>query len=74
MPTPAKAPHLISNEILLSLATGPLLLGLLAGKTVINLVKTVSEASEEILRGDRLPVLDPTVEAQPTAQSDASSL
>jgi hypothetical protein len=74
MPTPAKAPHSISNEILLSLATAPLLLGLLAGKTVINLVKTISEASEEILRGDRLPVLDPPVETQPATQPDGSSL
>ncbi|MBD2092866.1 hypothetical protein H6F67_23740 [Microcoleus sp. FACHB-1515] len=48
----------IPNEILLSLATAPLLIGLLAGKTIANLVKSASEASEEILRGDRLPFLD----------------
>ncbi|NEQ24322.1 MAG: hypothetical protein F6K28_35415 [Microcoleus sp. SIO2G3] len=56
MPTPANRP--VSNEILLSLATAPLLLGLLAGKTIANLVKSASEASEEILRGDRLPFLE----------------
>jgi len=53
----------ISNEILLSLATAPLLFGLLAGKTIANLVQSASEASEEILRGDRLPFLDVPVDS-----------
>lgn len=56
MPNPTQRP--IPNEILLSLAAAPLLLGLLAGKTIANLVKSASEASEEVLRGDRLPFLD----------------
>lgn len=58
MPTPAKASRFVSNEILLSLATAPLLLGLLASKAAADLLKTVSESSEELLRGDRLPFLD----------------
>lgn len=59
MPT---TPRPVSSDILLSLATAPLLIGLLAGKTIANFVKSASEASEEILRGDRLPFLDAPVD------------
>lgn len=61
MPTTPRSisPRPIPNDILLSLATAPLLIGLLAGKTIATLLKSASEASEEILRGDRLPFLDP---------------
>jgi hypothetical protein len=47
----------ISSEILISLATPPLLLVLLGAKAMSNLLQELGQASEEVFRGDRLPVL-----------------
>lgn len=44
-------------EIIISLATGPLLLGVLCGKASLKFLQALGEASEEVFRGDRLPVL-----------------
>jgi hypothetical protein len=46
------------TQILLSLTTAPLLLGLLGAKALVELMKTIGQASEEVFRGDRLPVLN----------------
>jgi hypothetical protein len=52
-------------EIVVSLATGPLLLGVLCGKASLKFLQALGEASEELFRGDRLPVLQfPKVESQ----------
>ncbi|MFB2837021.1 hypothetical protein [Floridanema evergladense] len=52
-------------EIIVSLATGPLLLGVLCGKASLKFLQAIGEASEEVFRGDRLPVLQfPKVESQ----------
>lgn len=52
-------------EIIVSLATGPLLLGVLCGKASLKFLQTLGEASEEVFRGDRLPVLQfPKVESE----------
>ncbi|MBE9225274.1 hypothetical protein IQ264_07490 [Phormidium sp. LEGE 05292] len=52
-------------EIIVSLATGPLLLGVLCGKASLKFLQAVGEASEEVFRGDRLPVLQfPKVESE----------
>lgn len=48
----------IPTEIVLSLATGPLLLGILASKAALELLQGIGAASEEVFRGDRLPILD----------------
>lgn len=48
---------IISNEILLSLATAPLLAGVLCGKAILEFWQGVGEASEEAFRGDRLPII-----------------
>ncbi|OLP16144.1 hypothetical protein BST81_22335 [Leptolyngbya sp. 'hensonii'] len=48
----------IPPQLLLSLTTAPLLLGLVAGRFVMEWVREVGQLSEEIFRGDRLPVLD----------------
>jgi hypothetical protein len=48
----------ISSELLLGLATAPLLVGLLASKALADLMQDLGLASEEVFRGDRLPVLD----------------
>lgn len=47
----------IPPEVLVSLASGPLLLALLGGKAVTQLLAEISQQSEELFRGDRLPLL-----------------
>lgn len=65
-------PFDISPEILLSLATGPLLLGILGGRALMEVVQEVSQLSEEIFRGDRLPTLnDPLPTATETTKSES---
>ena len=51
------SPPQISSEILLSLATTPLVLGILASRGAGELMSGLGESSEEIFRGDRLPML-----------------
>lgn len=48
----------ISPEILLSLATAPMLVALVGGHVVAKAVQELGLLSEEIFRGDRLPVLN----------------
>jgi hypothetical protein len=52
----------IPTQILLSLTTAPVLLGLLGGKAIASVLQTLGQASEEIFRGDRLPVIGSAVE------------
>lgn len=47
----------VSISILLSAAVGPLLLGIWASKNLAQMLQEAGEASEELFRGDRLPVL-----------------
>jgi len=57
------------HELLLSAATVPLLAGLVAGRMVNELMMGLSQASEEVFRGDRLPILrftPPTYPQDPT--------
>lgn len=54
----------IPVQILLQLSTGPVLLAMLAGKTFSETLQVVGEASEELFRGDRLPVLKFPVEKE----------
>ena len=44
-------------EIWLSLATVPMILGVLGIKAVSELLCALGQSSEEVFRGDRLPVL-----------------
>ncbi len=48
---------LISSKILLSLATSPFLLSAIAAQSLVQTLIEVGQASEEVFRGDRLPVL-----------------
>lgn len=48
---------MISSEMLITVFTPPLLLGLLGGKVLAEFFHSVGQASEEVFRGDRLPVL-----------------
>jgi hypothetical protein len=47
----------LPTEILLSLSTAPLLLVLIASRAVATMVQEMGKSSEEVFRGDRLPVL-----------------
>lgn len=55
--------QIAAHELLLSAATVPLLAGLLATRLANEVVMSLSQASEEVFRGDRLPLLHFT---QPT--------
>ncbi len=59
-----------ATQVLLSLATGPLLLGIVGAKAAASLIQDLGQWSEEIFRGDRLPIIDST--ASPTAASESS--
>lgn len=47
----------VPTDLLLSLGTIPLLLALVGSRAVAEAMKDLGQASEEILRGDRLPPL-----------------
>jgi hypothetical protein len=58
--TPVSQRHVlpaIPLPLLVSLATGPVLCALFAGKAVSQTLIEVGLNSEEIFRGDRLPIL-----------------
>lgn len=44
-------------ELFLSLATAPLLIGVVAGQAMGTWLQAIGLNSEEVFRGDRLPVL-----------------
>ncbi len=48
----------VAQALFLSLTTGPLLLAVLTSRTLASLMQEIGQASEEIFRGDRLPVLN----------------
>ncbi len=47
----------LPEQILVSVATAPLLATLLGSKSMANLMAELGQLSEEIFRGDRLPLL-----------------
>lgn len=46
-------------KVLLSILTGPFLLTIIAAESITNSLIEVGQASEEVFRGERLPILDP---------------
>lgn len=64
----------ISSSFLLGLATAPLLVGLLASKALAELMQNVGQTSEEVFRGDRLPVLDFSTPTADASNSDPVDL
>lgn len=48
---------IVSPELLVSLATGPLLLVAIAARRLGGALQTAGIASEQVFRGDRLPPL-----------------
>ena len=56
----------IPQQILLQISTAPVLIALLAGKTAAQTLQAIGEVSEEVFRGDRLPVLKfPSPQSEP---------
>ncbi|KJH73412.1 hypothetical protein [Aliterella atlantica] len=47
----------IPNQILLQISTVPVLAALVAGKAVAETMQAIGQSSEEVFRGDRLPIL-----------------
>jgi hypothetical protein len=45
-------------DVLVSITTTPLLLSLLGGRVLTEILQDLGKASEEIFRGDRLPILN----------------
>ncbi|MGD1904032.1 MAG: hypothetical protein ACFB9N_17540 [Geitlerinemataceae cyanobacterium] len=65
---------LTPNRVLLGISAGSVLTGLWCGRAIERAVRMLGDASEETLRGDRLPLLDATTrdsDLQPSA-SDAN--
>ncbi|NES95388.1 MAG: hypothetical protein F6K32_09180 [Desertifilum sp. SIO1I2] len=57
----------VSSELLLSLAVGPLLVGMAFGSRALDALQQLGSASEEVFRGDRLPTLNPKLSVSPTS-------
>ncbi|MCU0524823.1 MAG: hypothetical protein MUF72_08365 [Elainella sp. Prado103] len=55
MPTSFSLP--LPTHLLLSLSTAPLLLVLVGSRALAGALQEIGQTSEEIFRGDRLPVL-----------------
>jgi hypothetical protein len=53
-----KKQEMIFNKISLSFLTTPFLLGLITVETILEGLKEMGQASEELFRGDRLPILN----------------
>ncbi|MBW4471335.1 MAG: hypothetical protein KME45_13150 [Stenomitos rutilans HA7619-LM2] len=69
----SNATSLVSPEILLSLATAPVLVALVGSHVVAKAVQELGLFSEEIFRGDRLPVLNFPNENQMNPDDRAAS-
>lgn len=50
----------ISSNVLIGLATVPLLGIILGSRAIAEALQTMGESSEEVFRGDRLPLLNLT--------------
>jgi hypothetical protein len=54
----ANTPELaVPTDLLLSLAVGPILLGIITLEAVSSWLEVAGTSSEEVFRGDRLPIL-----------------
>lgn len=61
---------LIDPEILVGLAVVPVLMGMVGVRAIANGLQELGSLSEEIFRGDRLPVLDVSTSQTPESLSD----
>jgi hypothetical protein len=49
----------IPQDVILQIGTGAVLVALLGSKALSETLQAISQASEEVFRGDRLPLLNP---------------
>ncbi len=57
----------IPQDVILQIGTGALLVALLGSKALSETLQAISQASEEVFRGDRLPLLNPVeTESEPS--------
>lgn len=63
----------VSPELLLSLATPPLLIALVGSRVLADAVRELGLLSEEVFRGDRLPVLHFPQTTQPNPDDSTSA-
>lgn len=56
--TPSTPIDAIPSKVLLSMATVPMLIGLWGAQNLASFLQNLGEASEEVFRGERLPVLN----------------
>lgn len=54
----------IPSEVLLQLGAGGMVAALVGGKAIAETLQAIGQASEEIFRGDRLPVLKFPIETE----------
>ncbi len=59
-------------NILISFLTLPFLLMLMGGKVLADVLLSFGQASEEVFRGDRLPVLHLSTQADPNSRDSNS--
>ncbi|MBE9128736.1 MULTISPECIES: hypothetical protein [unclassified Coleofasciculus] len=70
--TDQTSPALIPADLLVSLAAGPILLGVCSMQAVSSSLESLGIASEEVFRGDRLPIL-PFPESTPEELEDSKT-
>lgn len=62
----------LNGDALVSVATVPLLVGLLALKAGAEIMQQIGQASEDIFQGDRLPILKVTPMSAHVGNPDVS--
>ncbi len=60
-------------EILVGLAVVPVLVGMVGVRAIVDGLQELGSLSEEIFRGDRLPILDFSTSQTPESLSDTNS-
>ncbi|EKQ68674.1 hypothetical protein OsccyDRAFT_3213 [Leptolyngbyaceae cyanobacterium JSC-12] len=64
--SPLNQLDLLPVEILIGLATAPALVALVSGKVLTRAMNELGQLSEEVFRGDRLPLLKFPTTSPPT--------
>lgn len=64
---------MIDPEILVGLAVVPVLVGMVGVRAIADGLRDLGSLSEEIFRGDRLPILDVSNSQLPERLSDTNS-
>jgi hypothetical protein len=62
----------LSSDVLVSVATVPMLIALVGSKVLAEVAQSLGLASEEVFRGDRLPVLHVPITSSEPEHQDAN--